>query len=114
MTCVACRSESVQVLQSFPRDYEFAGSGRSQYQQIGNAVPPLLGKAVGRTISRFLDGERMPTPPEPQWRSASANRRIGSHGWAIPESDSFLVTMNVKVRPDHVWAATEQVEPPIG
>ncbi|MGV2941939.1 DNA cytosine methyltransferase [Mesobacillus sp. LC4] len=37
-------------LQSFPDDYIFIGTKDSQYQQIGNAVPPLLGRAVAECI----------------------------------------------------------------
>lgn len=32
--------------QSFPLDFEFYGTKSSVYRQIGNAVPPLLGKAI--------------------------------------------------------------------
>jgi DNA (cytosine-5)-methyltransferase 1 len=37
-------------LQSFPDDFRFFGSNASMYKQIGNAVPPLLAQAIGRTI----------------------------------------------------------------
>jgi DNA (cytosine-5)-methyltransferase 1 len=37
-------------LQSFPDDYIFTGTKDSQYQQIGNAVPPLLGRAVAESL----------------------------------------------------------------
>ena len=37
-------------LQSFPDDFIFKGSKKWQLVQIGNAVPPLLGKAIGIAI----------------------------------------------------------------
>jgi DNA (cytosine-5)-methyltransferase 1 len=37
-------------LQSFPDDFHFAGERSVQYRQVGNAVPPMLSEAVGRSI----------------------------------------------------------------
>ena len=50
-------------LQSFPDNYIFCGKrttmswekNLSQYQQIGNAVPPLLAKEIAETIIRYFD-----------------------------------------------------------
>lgn len=37
-------------LQSFPDDFIFEGTKNKQLVQIGNAVPPLLGKAIGLAV----------------------------------------------------------------
>jgi DNA (cytosine-5)-methyltransferase 1 len=43
-------------LQTFPDSWQFAGSIRSQYKQIGNAVPVNLAYHVGRCLVAMLDG----------------------------------------------------------
>lgn len=39
-------------LQSFPDSYRFLGSASSMYKQIGNAIPPLLARAIGEQVKR--------------------------------------------------------------
>lgn len=41
-------------IQSFPDSFTFKGTKDSQYQQIGNAVPPLLGRAVAEKLLELL------------------------------------------------------------
>lgn len=43
-------------IQSFPKDMVFCGSKSSQYTQIGDAVPPLLGEALGEAILDQANG----------------------------------------------------------
>lgn len=47
-------------LQSFPDDFIFMGTKNKQLVQIGNAVPPLLGKAIGLAV-RISAGDDMRT-----------------------------------------------------
>ena len=42
-------------LQSFPDCFKLPGSQFQQFKQLGNAVPPLLARAVGKTISIHIE-----------------------------------------------------------
>lgn len=42
-------------IQTFPDDWEFAGSMAQQYKQIGNAVPVNLGQEVGFSVVKLLN-----------------------------------------------------------
>ncbi len=42
-------------LQSFPDDFVFLGTKTQQYRQVGNAVPPLLGYALGLKIIKIIE-----------------------------------------------------------
>lgn len=41
-------------VQSYPDDYYFRGSYTKTYMQIGNSVPPLLGRAIAKVVKKYL------------------------------------------------------------
>jgi DNA (cytosine-5)-methyltransferase 1 len=47
--------EESALLQTFPPDMVFRGSRSSRYMQIGNAVPPVLARALGEALREALD-----------------------------------------------------------
>lgn len=52
-------------IQSFPNHFIFLGPKTSQYRQVGNAVPPLLGKALGHHLITLLkDGQITQNDPQ--------------------------------------------------
>ncbi len=80
-------------VQTFPDDFRFAGTQTHRYQQIGNAVPVQLGRAVGegvlealaaesgRTLERDLFRRRLldwhgERPVRRPWRSAADPWRV--------------------------------------
>lgn len=44
-------------LQSFPDDFIFYGNQSEQFKQVGNAVPPMLGKVIAEQLKKYIDVE---------------------------------------------------------
>ena len=60
-------------LQSFPDGFMFCGTMNPAFRQIGNAVPPLMARALARTIFAALKGVEKEGIDEPR-RTAEAVR----------------------------------------
>ena len=41
-------------VQSYPDDYFFRGAYTKTYMQIGNSVPPLLGRAIAKVVKKYI------------------------------------------------------------
>ena len=48
------RIGEIKRLQTFPDEFELAGTIEQQWRQIGNAVPPMLAAAVGRSVAEAI------------------------------------------------------------
>jgi len=61
-------------LQSFPDWFEFIGSQESQFEQIGNAVPPLLAKALADAVKASITQDDL--DPERVRQAAESGRQL--------------------------------------
>ncbi len=66
--------EMAAVVQGFPIDaWEFIGAKTHAYRQVGNAFPPPVAEALGRSIVNALVGTRGIAPPRSASRPVSAS-----------------------------------------
>ena len=64
-------------LLGFPDGFRFAGTMNPAFRQIGNAVPPLLARAVAMTLRRQLIGDTADTRTDSEAR-AEQPRAVGA------------------------------------
>lgn len=57
-------------VQTFPDDFRFAGMQTHRYRQIGNAVPPVLGRVVGEAVLKTIAGSERPPGDRDVFRGA--------------------------------------------
>ena len=105
-------------LQTFPDSYRFAGPPSSAFRQIGNAVPPMLGRAVGRAITEALQrGEREPHTSEKtaatlaDWFRSSQHTSLpwlaAKSRWQVISAEAMLERASAShIR--HIWPLLER------
>ena len=104
-------------LQTFPDTFRFAGSRSHQFQQIGNAVPPVLGEVIGSAILDSVRGCDCPHPRtstrRAQFRAALAEWAADDRAdapWAYP-GDPWPVTVGLICgsRGEEAWRTADRV-----
>ena len=81
------------ILQSFPPEYEFVAKGEEVFmsilgRMIGNAVPPKLGEAIGRTVIHHVKTVQKAAPARPDRRAVETHREPAMAGRGIVENSS--------------------------
>lgn len=69
-------------LQTFPDTFRFAGYRSHQFQQIGNAVPPVLGQLIGEAILHSLRAQATPRHPQPLTTGRLSSFRESIQRWS--------------------------------
>ena len=77
-------------IQSFPNDFEFCGPLSAQWRQIGNAVPPLLAKAIGKSLLKMLKNSHNKKKPSDNKRSMKTENieNIRSRAFVYKETNA--------------------------
>ncbi len=60
-------------VQSFPDDYFFRGAYTKTYMQIGNSVPPLLGRAIAQVMKRYMKNSSGEGTADGEFRNKSGD-----------------------------------------
>jgi DNA (cytosine-5)-methyltransferase 1 len=103
-------------VQTFPDRVRFSGQPSHRYRQIGNAVPPLLAEALGRSLLAMLSSKRRRRPRDQggfraqleAWHGANARTypwRSGRDPWHVLLAEMCLH----RTRADQVKAIYEQL-----
>jgi DNA (cytosine-5)-methyltransferase 1 len=79
-------------VQSFPDTFEFPHERTRSYSEIGNAVPPLVGKAVGLAVKDYLE---QPDSADAVTASLHANLPL-SRAVAITQLEEFIESMQMR------------------
>lgn len=82
--------EEYKRIQTFPDDWYLAGNLQKQYKQVGNAVPVLMGKAIGEALLRHMNGKDKTAPAGFKF---SRYRNTDDQNWEKDVTERFGLNM---------------------
>jgi DNA (cytosine-5)-methyltransferase 1 len=87
-------------VQTFPDDFRFAGTRSDAFRQIGNAVPPLLGKAAAEALLTSGEAPTDGVELQPYWATVrndltawAERRRAGADWYQLPTLSPLLAAV---------------------
>ena len=90
-------------VQTFPDRFRFAGTPSTRFRQIGNAVPPLLAKAVATSVKNALVGAREETRSLSQRVGPDSFRRNDLRDDLVLWFDANARVFSWRAKPLNVW-----------
>lgn len=87
-------------LQSFPDWFEFCGTEHSRFNQLGNAVPPLLSYRLAGAIRGYLSTSKRLTSSEVLCTNLPAQYTLGSESSEVSNMESPRKIVNTNKPPD--------------
>ena len=77
-------------IQTFPDRFRFAGHPSNRYQQIGNAVPPMLASAIASSVHSALEDKNINTGTANRHLTGRVSFRDDLFGWFKQNKREFL------------------------
>lgn len=108
-------------VQTFPDRFRFAGTRSDAFRQIGNAVPPLLGKAAAEVLLPVEGCQAGEGGLQPRWRTAredltawAERQRNGENWYQLPKLSSahaavVAVLAGTRVQPGQMREMLETI-----
>tara|TARA_B100001013_G_scaffold343799_1_gene272342 strand:+ start:1554 stop:2048 length:495 start_codon:yes stop_codon:yes gene_type:complete len=87
-------------IQTFPDDYEFVGSKKDVYMQIGNAVPCLLAKHIALAIKK-MDNNYLEITDDDEKSKLEKKEKLIIEEENIDESDKIIEIFMNKIKCDY-------------
>ena len=87
-------------IQTFPDDFVFQGRNiKSKYQQIGNAVPPLMGKLIANQLKHYFEGTKVSSIKRSKVESTELNVNQPIHKQKVTSCSKSALANPLRITP---------------